>query len=107
MRVVLNSINSEALESSKSSRAAQSLSSLGPRATAPAGGNSSSDQASFSFDQIRVQSLTAQALAQPEVREAKVQSLRQAIHQDQYSVSPGQIAEALARDFGGLYAPGH
>lgn len=106
MRVDLSSINSEALESSKSGRAAQSLSSLGPAASSPAAGNVSSDLANFSFDEVRVQSLTAQALAQPEVRDAKVQALQQAIHKDQYTVSPGQVADALAREFGGLYAQG-
>jgi flagellar biosynthesis anti-sigma factor FlgM len=59
------------------------------------------DQTQFSFDQARVQTLATQVLAQPDVREAKVQSLQQAIGNGEYSVSPAVIAEALAAEFGG------
>ena len=58
------------------------------------------DQTRLSFDHIRVQSLEAQVLAQPEVRQAKVQSLQQAIGNGEYSVSAGQIAAAMASDLG-------
>jgi len=47
-----------------------------------------------------VQSLEAQVLAQPEVRQAKVQSLQQAIGNGEYSVSAGQVAAAMASDLG-------
>jgi flagellar biosynthesis anti-sigma factor FlgM len=47
-----------------------------------------------------VQSLEAQVLAQPEIRQAKVQSLQQAIASGEYSVSAGQIAAAMASDLG-------
>jgi len=59
------------------------------------------DQARFSFDQARVQSLQAQVLAQPEIREAKVQALQQAIGNGKYSVSAGQVADALVSELGG------
>jgi len=59
------------------------------------------DQARFSFDQARVQSLQAQVLAQPEIREAKVQALQQAIGNGNYSVSAGQVADALVSELGG------
>jgi flagellar biosynthesis anti-sigma factor FlgM len=67
-------------------------------------GNLPVDQTSFSFDQGRVQALAAQVLAQPEVRGAKVQALQQAITGGRYSVSSGQIADALAQDLAGVYA---
>ncbi|MGB6386299.1 MAG: flagellar biosynthesis anti-sigma factor FlgM [Terriglobales bacterium] len=57
------------------------------------------DQANFSSDQTQVQTLQAQVLAQPEVREAKVQSLQQAIGNGNYLVSAGQIADALVNEF--------
>ena len=58
------------------------------------------DQTRFSFDQTRVQSLAVQVLAQPEIREAKVQALQQAIGNGEYSVPPSQIADALVSEYG-------
>jgi len=58
------------------------------------------DQTRFSFDQTRVQSLQAQVLAQPEIREAKVNSLRQAINSGEYSVPASRLADALIGDLG-------
>lgn len=59
------------------------------------------DQTRFSFDQTRVQSLEAHVLAQPEIREAKVQSLQQAIGSGEYSVPASQVADALVIELGG------
>ena len=59
------------------------------------------DQARFSFDQTRVQSLEAHVLAQPEIREAKVQSLQQAIGNGEYSVPASLVADALVSEHGG------
>src|SRR5947209_4514842 len=61
-------------------------------------GVSAVDQTSFSFDRTRVNSLQAEALAQPEVRAAKVQALQQAISKGLYAVSPSQLATAMIRD---------
>jgi flagellar biosynthesis anti-sigma factor FlgM len=69
----------------------------GTGATSTAG----ADQTRFSFDQTRVQSLESQVLAQPEIRQAKVQSLQQAIGNGEYSVSAGQIAQALVSELAG------
>lgn len=59
------------------------------------------DQTRFSFDQTRVQSLEAHVLAQPEIREAKVRSLQQAIGNGEYSVPASQVADALVSELGG------
>ena len=59
------------------------------------------DQARFSFDQTRVQSLEAHVLAQPEIREAKVQPLQQAIGKGEYSVPASLVADALVTELGG------
>jgi flagellar biosynthesis anti-sigma factor FlgM len=61
------------------------------------------DQTRFSFDQTRVQSLEAHVLAQPEIREAKVQSLQQAIGNGEYSVPVSQVADALISELGGAH----
>jgi flagellar biosynthesis anti-sigma factor FlgM len=70
-------------------------------AGAEASSISGGDQTRFSFDQTRVQSLEAHVLAQPEIREAKVQSLQQAIGNGEYSVPASQVADALVSEFGG------
>jgi flagellar biosynthesis anti-sigma factor FlgM len=76
-----------------------------PAGTAPGTGTSSSglDQTRFSFDQTRVQSLEAHVLAQPEIREAKVQSLQQAIGNGEYSVPVSQVADALISELDGAH----
>ncbi|MGA2425456.1 MAG: flagellar biosynthesis anti-sigma factor FlgM [Terriglobales bacterium] len=104
MRVDLTTFGVEPPENGKTGRAGQAGAS-GSTANSNAAG--ASDGASIgtpgldSFDQTRVQSLAAQVLTQPEIREAKVQSLQQAIANGEYSVSPGQVADALVSDLGG------
>jgi flagellar biosynthesis anti-sigma factor FlgM len=58
------------------------------------------DETRFSFDQTGVQSLEAHVLAQPEIREAKVQSLQQAIGSGEYAVPASQVADALVSELG-------
>jgi len=53
------------------------------------------DKASFSSDSLNLSSLEAQALASPEVREGKVEALRQAIQNGDYKVEPDKIAQAI------------
>jgi len=53
------------------------------------------DQAQLSGVHIQVQALAAQASQLPEVREARVHELRQAVESGQYHVSPDQVAGAL------------
>jgi flagellar biosynthesis anti-sigma factor FlgM len=50
-----------------------------------------------------VQSLEAHVLAQPEIREAKVQSLQQAIGNGEYSVPVSQVADALISELDGAH----
>ncbi len=111
MRVDFATFGVEPPENSKPGRAGQAGN--GPTgaadnaaSTAVSGNTSSSapgiDQTRFSFDQARVQSLQTQVLAQPEIREAKVQSLRQAIDNGEYSVPASHVADALVSDLGGV-----
>ena len=60
------------------------------------------DQAHFSFAQTQVQSLKTQVLAQPEIREAKVQALQQAIGNGEYSVPASKLADALISELSGV-----
>jgi flagellar biosynthesis anti-sigma factor FlgM len=104
MRVDFTTSGLEPPEKSTTGRAGHTE--LPGTATAAGAGTGASsisgvDQTSFSFDQTRVQSLEAHVLAQPEIREAKVQSLQQAIGNGEYSVPASQVADALVSELGG------
>lgn len=111
MRVDLTTYGMEPPENSKPGRAGQTGSGS---ATSGVSGNSFSgasgsalsgasalDDARFSFNQTRVESLKAQVLAQPEVRGGQVRALQQAIGNGEYSIPPSQIANAMANDLAG------
>lgn len=65
----------------------------------PAGDTRATDRAHFSFDHARVQALTAQALSAPEIRQAKVAALAQAIGDGQYTVDATRVADAVVADY--------
>jgi len=75
--------------------------SAGQAGAAPnvAGNTAGADETRFSFDQTRVQSLEAQVLAQPEIRDAKVQELQNAIGNGAYSIPPSQVADAMVSEW--------
>ncbi len=52
----------------------------------------------FSADTVSVGALQAKALSAPEVREEKVQALREAIRNGSYELDPQKIADAMLRD---------
>lgn len=105
MRIDLTTFGVEPPDQGKTGRAGQGTNSGGvPASTSNSAASSSTaglDQTRFSFDPTRVRSLQAQVLAQPEIREAKVQSLQQAIDNGEYSVTSGQVADALVGELGG------
>lgn len=106
MRVDLTPPGLDPPENSKAGRAAH------PEAVATGPGSTSTpstpsttstvDQTRFSYDRTRVHSLQAQVLAQPEIRQAKVRSLQQAIGSGQYSVPASHVADALVGDLGAV-----
>jgi flagellar biosynthesis anti-sigma factor FlgM len=53
------------------------------------------DQAELSSAHVQVQALAAQASQLPEVREAKVNALRDAVESGQYRPNPSNIAQGL------------
>jgi flagellar biosynthesis anti-sigma factor FlgM len=89
MRIDRTTLGVEARVNTKARRAGQ---------TKRVGSASAGDIASFSSDQTRLQSLGAQVLAQPEVRDNKVHALQEAIGKGDYSVAPNQVADALVND---------
>lgn len=102
MRVDFTSLGMDPTENGKTGRAGQTATagSEPSRTSGTAGSTSGLDQTRFSFDQTRVQSLEARVLAQPDIREAKVQSLQHAIGNGGYSVPPSQVADALVSELG-------
>ena len=53
------------------------------------------DKATLSTDKASVDALAAQALRSPEIRQDKVEALRQSIKSGQYKVDPDAIADAI------------
>ena len=105
MRVDFTTFGAEPPEPGKTGRAGQSgtagtgvSGSSGSGVSESSNDISSMDQTRFSFDQTRVQSLEIQVLAQPEIRDARVQALQQAIGNGEYSVPPSQVADAMVSD---------
>jgi flagellar biosynthesis anti-sigma factor FlgM len=98
MRIDHTTFGVEPPDNSKPGRTGQTGSTEIVAGDAAAGSGAGVDQASFSFNQGQLQSLQAQVLAQPEIRDNKVQALQQAIGQGDYSVPPSQIADAMVND---------
>jgi flagellar biosynthesis anti-sigma factor FlgM len=74
----------------------QSASSAGQAsATGTSDGVLGEDQAELSGTHVQVQVLTAQALQLPEIRQEKVNALRQVVQGGTYQPSSDQIAEAM------------
>jgi flagellar biosynthesis anti-sigma factor FlgM len=93
MRIDLNPGAQPLPESSRSSNqsAAASASAAGAAASSALG----EDQAQLSGAHAQVQGLVAQALQLPEIRQEKVNSLRQALLGGSYQPNPAQVADAL------------
>ena len=94
MRIDLNYGPQAAPESDRS--ATSPAAAAGSRNAAP--GESQrpdQDQAQLSGAYVEVQTLAAQASQLPEVREERVQALRQAVESGQYQAHPSQVAGAL------------
>jgi flagellar biosynthesis anti-sigma factor FlgM len=57
--------------------------------------NSTEDRTTLSTDTQSVQSLTSQALNSPEIRQDKVDSLRQSVSSGEYQIDAKAIASAI------------
>lgn len=63
--------------------------------SAPSQVETCNDQAQLSGAHVQIEALTAQAAQLPEVRQERVQSLREAIQNGEYRTDPEQLAGAL------------
>lgn len=61
----------------------------------PAGAGNVEDKASLSTDTLSLSSLEAKVQGTPEVRNDRVEALRQAIQNGEYEVDPQKIAHAI------------
>jgi len=59
---------------------------------------STEEAESFAEDTVSISALTAKALQMPEVREDKVDSLRQSVSNGQYELDPNMIAAAMVNE---------
>ena len=92
MRIDLNSILLNATERDDKTRNAGSKAPSAPSApTAP----SVEDKTSLSVDTLSISSLEAQAMTTPQIRQDKVEALRQSVQNGDYKVEPDKIARAI------------
>ena len=91
MRIDLNPTPQPLPETNRSS-AQSSGAAVSPSVTNSLGGE---DQAELSGAHVQVQALVAQASQLPEVREERVNALRQAIQAGHYQSSPEKVAGAM------------
>ena len=102
MRVDYNRVGVDLPEPGPAARAGQN-GAAGAAAGASTGVDASGvDQARFSYAPSRVESLQAQVLAQPEIRDVRVRALQLSIGDGTYTVGPQQIADAIASEVSGV-----
>jgi len=76
----------------------QSSQQVNAQNTAKTGQSTAEDRATLTSDSSTVGSLVSTALSSPEIRQDKVDSLRQAISSGQYNLDPTQIAASMVDD---------
>jgi negative regulator of flagellin synthesis FlgM len=76
----------------------QSSQQVNAQNTAKTGQSASEDRATLTSDSTSVGSLVSAALSSPEIRQDKVDSLRQAINSGQYDLDPAKIAASMVDD---------
>ena len=77
-------------EPDRRNAAASASSSLAAAWASPA-----QDEAQFSATHVQVAALAAQAFQLPEIRQERVQPLRQAVHSGRYTSDPQKVAGAI------------
>jgi negative regulator of flagellin synthesis FlgM len=88
MRIDLNSISLNNIEREDKAKKA---------AGKQSGAANIEDKATLSSDSLDTSALEAQALASPEVRQDKVEALRQQVQNGQYKVDADEIAKSILK----------
>lgn len=94
MKVDLNGIDTSTLSSVTSTQRGQTANAISSTTGDP---EISEDKATLSSDTASLKALTAKALESREVRQDKIEALRQAIKNGEYKIEPDKIAEAMIR----------
>jgi negative regulator of flagellin synthesis FlgM len=89
MRIDLSSSSAGELSSELSTQQ------VGTPNTAQAGKAGAEDRATLTSDSVSVHSLVSTALASPEIRQDKVDSLRLSVSSGQYELDPARIAASM------------
>lgn len=92
MRVDLSNSSAGELSSELSTQ-------VGTQSAAQAGKAATEDRATFTSDSASVHSLVSAALASPEIRQDKVDSLRLSVSSGQYELDPARIAASMVDDY--------
>lgn len=95
MKVELNGVDAATLSSVNSTQRGQAAAAAisGMQADPEVG----EDKATLSADSTNIQALTAKAMESREVRQDKIEALRQAVQNGTYKIEPDKIAEAMIR----------
>ena len=86
MRIDLTNISLQGLERDDKTRKAGSKA---------ASASNVEDKTSLSVDTLSISALEAQAMAAPQIRQDRVEALRQSIQNGDYKVEPDKIAHAI------------
>ena len=86
MRIELNNISLPGLDRDDKTRKTGNKAASAP---------SVEDKTSLSVDALSISSLEAQAMNAPQIRQDKVEALRQSIQNGDYKVEPDKIARAI------------
>lgn len=93
MKVDLNSMDSTTLSSVTSAQRGQNANAAASATAAePEVGE---DTATLTSDRASIKALTTKAMESSEVRQDKIEALRQAVQSGQYKIEPDKIAEAM------------
>jgi len=95
MKVDLNGADGQNLSEI---RASQSGNTTPARTSSTDSDQAVEDRTTLTSDGSAVETLTARVLTSSEVRQEKVEALRQAVMNGDYEIDAGKIAEAMIRD---------
>jgi flagellar biosynthesis anti-sigma factor FlgM len=93
MKVDLNSVDSSTLSSVTSAQRGQNANAAA--SATPAEPEVGEDKTTLSSDSASIKALTTKAMESSEVRQDKIEALRQAIKSGQYKIEPDKIAQAM------------
>jgi flagellar biosynthesis anti-sigma factor FlgM len=99
VRINPNPVPPESQPTDRTAATGSSTQAAGTQAARPTPSQESGDQANLSSDALQLSNLSSTLANVPDVRQARVTQVTQAMHNGDYSVSNQQIAQSMLRDF--------